>query len=311
MLEFTKITIEAGAVLKKYLQRKGQYACEFTFGNNMLWNVDGLLEYVIVDEILIYRLLYPDRTIYCIPDFHNRIKEILDRISADAECCGKDYFITCLNSGMMEQIKQVYPDRYGFDVDPAHSDYIYSVEKLASLSGKKLHKKKNHLNQFIRNQDFVYETVSGRNIADCRRMKEKWFENRLRVIEHEESAQEEKKSLLWERTAIDTAFDHFKEFDFTGGLIRIDGEVSAFTLGEPVNDEMFVVHFEKAFSDVNGLYTAINQQFVEHELLGRYRYVNREEDMGLEGLRQAKMSYYPEFIYEKWVAFPVTNSKRK
>lgn len=307
MLEFKKITIKDGTYLKSYLRNKGQYACEFTFGNNILWNMDGLLEYVIVEEVLIYRMMYPDKNVYCVPDFHGKTKELLDIIEADAESCSKGYCITCLNSHMVEEMKNVYPDKYGFSFDEAHSDYIYLAEKLATLSGKKLHKKKNHWNQFIRNQDFVYERISEENIKDCRKMKNVWCQKRLAELTDNAETSEERKSVIWESKAIDLALEHLDEFGFTGGLIRISGEVAAFTLGEPVNEDTFVVHFEKAFADVNGLYTAINKLFVENELLGKYEYVNREEDMGLPGLRQAKLSYYPEFLYEKWVAVPLYN----
>ena len=305
MLEFKKITINDGALLKPYLKSEKQYACEFAFGNNVLWNVDGLLEYVITDGMLIYRLMYPDKNVYCIPDFRGNVKQILDIIEADARDCNRPYCMTYLSNEMVEEIKNIYPDRFEFNFDDAHSDYIYSVEKLSSLSGKKLHKKKNHWNFFFKNYDYIYETISTENVEDCRKMKEKWFEMRFAAMESEGDSPEERNSLLWESKTIDTALNHFEEFEFTGGLIRVKGEVLAFTLGEPVNDETFVVHFEKAYADINGLYTTINQQFVEHELLGKYKYVNREEDMGLTGLRKAKMSYYPEFLYEKWVAVPV------
>lgn len=305
MLEFKKITIEDGTYLKLYLRNKGQYACEFTFGNNILWDTDGLLEYAVVEEVLIYRMIYPDKNVYCVPDFYGKTKRLLDILEEDAESCCRNYCITCLNSRMVEEMKEIYPDKYEFSFDEAHSDYIYLTEKLATLSGKKLHKKKNHWNQFIRNQDFVYEKISEENIEDCRKMKNAWCQKRLAELSDDEETSEERKSVIWESKAVDLALEHFDEFGFTGGLIRISGEAVAFTLGEPVNEDTFVVHFEKAFAHVNGLYTAINKLFVENELLGKYQYVNREEDMGLPGLRQAKLSYYPEFLYEKWMAVPV------
>ena len=91
----------------------------------------------------------------------------------------------------------------------------------------------------------------------------------------------------------------FEELHLTGGVLRIDGKVVAFTIGEPICEDTYVVHIEKAYADVQGAYTMINQQFVEHELLGKYRYVNREDDVGLEGLRKAKLSYKPVFLVEK------------
>lgn len=310
MLEFKNITIEDKALLAPYLKNAEQYACEFTFGNNVLWDVDKLLQYAVVDDLLIYRMQYDAQTVYCIPDFHGKICRTLELIQTDAKICDKPYCITCLNSVMAEQIKQIYPGSFTFSFDDAHSDYIYSVDKLAALSGKKLHKKKNHWNYFKKNYEYVYESMNAGNAKECRSMKEKWFKERFLSMESDGASKEERQSLLWENKTIDTALDNFEAFEFTGGVIRVDKEILAFTLGEPVNDETFVVHFEKAFASVNGLYTTINQQFVEHELLGKYCYVNREEDMGLPGLRKAKLSYYPEFLYEKWVAVPVGTELR-
>lgn len=305
MLEFKKICMEDKAIIKKYLKNERQYACEFTFGNNLLWDMEGLLEYVIVEDNLIYRMMYPDKSIYCVPDFHGRAKTFLDRIEADAGDCHRDYCITCLNKDMTEEMKNIYPDKFVYTFDAAHSDYIYLAEKLAALSGKKLHKKKNHWNYFVKNQEFVYEKITEKNAADCRKMKDIWCEKRLLQLPDAPETADERKSVLWESGAIDFALEHFEELGFTGGSIRIGGKIAAFTMGEPVNDRTFVVHFEKAYGEMNGLYTAINKLFVENELLGRYEYVNREEDMGIPGLRQAKLSYYPEFLYEKWVASPV------
>ena len=92
----------------------------------------------------------------------------------------------------------------------------------------------------------------------------------------------------------------FKELELIGGILRIDGEIVAFTMGEPMSDDTFVVHIEKAYADIQGAYPMINQQFVEHECAS-YKYINREEDTGSEGLRKAKLSYRPAFLVEKGI----------
>ena len=91
----------------------------------------------------------------------------------------------------------------------------------------------------------------------------------------------------------------YEELHLTGGLLRVGGEVAAFTLGTPANEDTFVVHVEKARNDIDAAYTMINQQFVIHEIVDKYKYVNREDDVGMEGLRRAKLSYQPEFLVEK------------
>ena len=114
-------------------------------------------------------------------------------------------------------------------------------------------------------------------------------------IEVAEDAKEQEAEII----VAEKSLMYFEELHFQGGLIRIDGEVVAFCVGERACRKTFIVHIEKAFADIQGAYPLINQQFVKNELLGKYEYVNREEDMGLEGLRKAKLSYHPAFLLEK------------
>ena len=115
----------------------------------------------------------------------------------------------------------------------------------------------------------------------------------------EESTSEYKEDLEDELKIITRVFENYDSLGFTGGLIRIDGKVVAYTMGEPLSDVMFCVHFEKAFADIRGAYPIINQQFVKNEL-GRYTYINREDDVGAANLRKAKLSYHPAFMIEKY-----------
>ena len=221
---------------------------------------------------------------------------MLDFIDNDADGC--PYKITCLSEGMKEEVQMARPELYRFMSDRGHSDYIYLLENLSFLKGKKYHKKKNHLNSFIKNNEFTYEAISSENIVECIDMKNRWLAAREVMSP----------SLGVESAAIEYALNNFEKFGFVGGLIRVGGVVKAFTLGERLLEDTFVTHFEKAEDDIRGLYTIINQQFAEKMLLGNYTYVNREEDMGIEGLRQAKMTYNPEMIYDKYVALRKTVS---
>lgn len=284
--------MEDGELLRKYLINDNNLSCEFSFGNNILWNPGERLEYQIVEDVLIYRMIYEEEIVYCTPDFKDRVQEFLDFVETDSKQTGKSFLISCLNEKMTEEIKAVSGNKYKFETNRAQSDYIYLVDSLAGLSGRKLHKKKNHLNYFLKNYEFTYEEINKNNAKECKDMKNRWMAGKEEV----------RGSLLVESGAIDTALDYFETFGFLGGLIRINGEVKAFTLGERLSRDTFVTHFEKAEENMNGLYTAINQQFAKNTLSGKYTYVNREDDMGLEGLRQAKLSYYPEMVYDKYVA---------
>lgn len=190
-----------------------------------------------------------------------------------------------------ERLEQWYPGRFQITYERDDADYIYESEKLATLSGKKLHGKRNHINKFKNTfgDRWSYEPMSVDNVEECFQMALDWRNDNGCNEDEEKNA---------EMCVTLNSLRLFQELELTGGVLRIDGKVVAFTMGEPVCSDTFVVHIEKAYADVPGAYPMINQQFVEHECMG-YRYVNREEDTGAEGLRKAKLSYRPAFLIEK------------
>ena len=189
------------------------------------------------------------------------------------------------------QLEEWYPGRFQIEDVRDDADYVYESEKLATLSGKKLHGKRNHINKFKATYEgrWSYEKMTRDNVEDCFQMALKW---------REENGCEEDSEKRSEMCVTLNSLRLLEELELTGGVLRIDDEVVAFTIGEPICKDTFVVHIEKAFADVQGAYPMINQQFVEHECMN-YRYINREEDTGSEGLRKAKLSYRPAFMVEK------------
>ena len=191
-----------------------------------------------------------------------------------------------------ELLEQIYPGRFAIRYYRDSADYVYETKKLISLSGKKYHGKKNHINKFKKlYPDWSYETISSENVEDCFQMALEWRRQNGCEDDEEKSA---------EMCVTLNALRLLEELKLRGGLIRAGGKVVAFSIGEPVCDDTMVVHIEKAYADLQGAYPMINQQFLEHEA-SQYRYVNREEDLGEEGLRQAKESYHPVFLVEKGV----------
>ena len=181
-----------------------------------------------------------------------------------------------------------------YSVPLGEGDFTDAVEKMASLSGKKYHSKRNHITFFKKtNPDWQFEPLTKDNIDECIALHAKWIENK----------DSDNEDYSFEFEAVLRAFEYFNELDFVGGLIRVNGEAVAFTMGEgQVNSSCFVTHFEKAPAEMRGAYPIICQEFTKNCLLGKYEYVNREEDLGIEGLRKAKQSYYPEIFLKKGVA---------
>ncbi len=181
----------------------------------------------------------------------------------------------------------------GFTVefDRDQSDYIYLAEDLIHLQGRKYHRKRNHIKQFKEKYTYEYLPLTPERISDCLRLQTDWCDLRqCEVIP----------GLYNESIAIQEALTHFETLGMKGGLILINGRVEAFTLGEPLNPETVVIHIEKANPSFDGLYPTLNQYFLEHHWTG-YRYVNREQDLGEEGLRKAKESYFPHHMVNKYI----------
>jgi hypothetical protein len=195
-----------------------------------------------------------------------------------------------------EGVAQIDSKTEGFvaELDRDQSDYIYLTQDLIQLQGRKYHRKRNHIKQFKEKYSYQYIPLTPEWISECLRLETAWCDLRQCEIIP---------GLVNESIAIKEAFNHFEALGVKGGTIQINGKVEAFTLGEPLNRETVVIHIEKANPAFDGLYTVINQAFLEHQWL-EYTYVNREQDLGEEGLRKAKESYFPHHMINKYRITP-------
>jgi hypothetical protein len=180
---------------------------------------------------------------------------------------------------------------------PELFDYLYEAEKMASFAGKKLHAKRNYVNRFTAAYpDYVFEPITESNISDCLLTDGLWLYAK---------DDDEFDNISGEVSALEACLINFCELNADGGLIRLSpgGTVIAFAIGERLSGDTFVTHFEKALTDIDGSYQIINRDFTRY-VLEKYpeiKYINREEDMGLENLRKAKRSYYPDIMEEKFL----------
>lgn len=197
-----------------------------------------------------------------------------------------------VNEEQRSKLIEWFPGEFEICPDRDSFDYVYSVEKLSTLRGKKLHGKRNHISRFMDDGDWHYERMTEETIAACRAMAREWIALRAEKWNDE---------MEQEMAVLEVAFSNFRELGLCGGVLYKGGRIVAFAIGEPLNEDTFVVHFEKAFPDLQGAYPMINQQFVLHEAQD-YSYVNREEDTGDQGLRKAKLSYYPDILLKKYKA---------
>lgn len=288
-LQWKKITLDDEKWVKEYYWKENTRSCENTFGNNILWSEHFDISYTILDGLLVF-LSQGDGHSVSFPMGEGNLRKAILDLEEYFRQKKQPFCMHLITKEQFEKLESIFPGRFQISYDRDDADYIYESEKLISLSGKKLHAKRNHINKFIEeNPDWTYERITSENKQDCIAMAEKW---------RELSGCKMGDSKCREVCVTIRALEMYERLEFIGGLIRVKGEVVAFSIGEPLSEDTFVVHIEKAYSDIQGAYPMINQQFVLHEAAG-YRYINREDDTGEEGLRKAKLSYYPAFLQEK------------
>ena len=293
MINFRKVELEDQKTYKSYMAQQQCRSCECTFANLYLWSRFYAVTATVENGMLLTKSEEGDYLSYGFPmGKPEYLKEAVDALYEYSKEKGCKFQIHNVTPEQFALLEEIYPGRFQIEYRRDYADYVYEAEKLAKLSGKKYHGKKNHTNKFKKlYPNWQYESLDDSNVEECFQMALKW-RNKNGCEEDPEKNSEMCVTL--------NSLRLYKELDLCGGVLRAEGNVVAFSIGEPVSDDTFVVHIEKAFADVPGAYPMINQQFVEHEVQG-FSYVNREEDMGEMGLRSAKESYHPIFMVEKGI----------
>lgn len=231
---------------------------------------------------------------YTFPLGKGDVAKALAEIEKDAKECGERLQFAFVTEEQKEVLENAMPARFCYSSDAGDSDYIYLRSELASLSGKAFHKKKNHFSKFVRTYpDYKYYEIGACNIYDAQKVADAWYYEHL---------QDEDASQLAEYKAIKEALENFEELGLIGGIIYVNDSPCAMTIASKINENTVDVHFEKAVGEyaLNGGYAAINKLFSEK--LDGVTWLNREEDIGIEGLRKAKLSYRPQIMLKKYSA---------
>lgn len=287
-MEFKPFRIEDKARIDSYfaVHHYEQIAC--TFNTLFLWQDAYQTSWAEQDGILFVRAGTGKDTFF-MPPFAKEEENFvhgLALIHEEYDKLGLPFRLKSASSWVTEQIERLVPGKYDFIEDRDNEEYIYRTEDMIRLPGKKLRMKKNHLNGFLRQYaDYQYEAITKENLEDAKAGIHDWF------LRHGDIEEEEQ--------AIKRCFDHWDALGVKGAVIRIYGKVEAFTNGDSINEKMAHIIFEKANPEIRGLYQAINRDFLMHEFADT-EFVNREEDLGLPGLREAKMGYHPDHLTEKY-----------
>ena len=285
MYRFNQPKIEDLNWLKDIIDESQPTSCDYALGNIIGWSSHYGAKVRQIDGCLVSKIDKND--LFGYPKGKNHIQALKTIMN--------EYEYPSFYGLVEEETKELnslYPSLYSFYESRDSFDYIYRVDELAKLEGKKYHSKRNHIAYFERNYSWNYEEINSDNISECIEMNNEWFELNY---------DKDPFGLENESEVLDLLFKNYERFGFKGGLLRIDGKVIAFTFGEELNKKTFNTHFEKAFSDIRGAYPMINMQFAFNSLTD-YEFVNREDDVGSEGLRKAKLSYHPFDLIKKYTA---------
>ena len=295
MIDFQPIKITDREQFDPILQTFGHRGCEYNFVNLYAW---GRQQAAMVEGNFCLFSQFSGQSVYPFPVGQNDPKPTIDALMADARERGIAFRITSLSREDCEYLQNTYPNMFHYHVVRSYFDYIYDINDLADLKGKKFQKKRNHANRFHQqNPQATTLPLSQETLPLIWQVFDAWYAGRQANDPHSD--------VYMERVAAKKALDHWQELELEGLVLMLGDRPVAATVASRLCPDTFDVHFEKALEDVDGAYPVINQEFARY-LRDKYpevQWLNREDDLGIEGLRKAKLSYQPARLVEKhWAA---------
>ena len=298
-IDFHPVTVADKPLFDYYMHSSEEQNCDFNFANIFCWCPIYHSEVAEVDGFMVIRFDNGGAKSYMQPIGSGDKAVILELLRQDAFEQRIPLRLYGLSAEWQEFLEENYPQEFAFDRQRALSDYIYRTEDLAQLQGRRYQPKRNHLNRFVAQYEWHTEPLSKQNIKDCIALYNKWLHSR-EVGEMERA----------EQLAIERAFENFEVLGLRGLVLYVDGRAAAFSYGTPITQKTFCTHIEKHDAEVERAATMINREMARM-LEGEYEFINREDDLGLEGLRFAKMSYYPSLLLDKISALHLTEEQRQ
>lgn len=286
MLEFRQLKLEDKIKFDQLLQGHNYYLCDLCFVDIFIWGQYSS-QIAFTEDFVFLKINMDNETVFLPPLGKGLLSDGVAMLKEYADAIGQTLTMVAVPLDIKNNLEAVYKDSIEITENRNKYNYIYTAQSLMTLKGKKLHSKRNHINKFLSvyGDSWSYEELNDENTGE-------FFSYHLDWCEINEG------NFLGETCAISAALKNRKALGLKGGVLRLQGKIVAVTMGSEFGDS-FIVHFEKADGSIQGVYQMINQQFAIHTF-ENIKYVNREEDLGIEGLRKAKLSYYPEFLAESY-----------
>lgn len=292
MLDFRKILPTEREVIHNNLSAVAGHGCEYSFVNLFLW-AEQTVAFFGATPLFFCR--YGEWTSYLFPQC-GELKEAVDALRDDARERGVRFRIFGATPSEAETLEALYPQRFVRRSMRDSYDYVYDIERLCDLRGRKLQAKRNHCNHFEQAYpDWRVRPLTKELLPRCIEFTQSWYEEHRDAHPYSDMSEE--------KAAMQKAFRYFDELQMEGIALETQDGIVAFSMGNRIREDTFDVNFEKAHPEINGAYPMVNREFARL-IRSRYpevRYLNREDDMGIEGLRRAKESYYPDLLLEKIV----------
>ena len=292
ILDFKEMSLEDKTLFDNFFNRPSLNLSEFTFTNLFVWSDYRKIKYSLYEDGLIIFAKLNNESYFFPPIGYENINDyaINDIFRKMLEYKMDSNFKIKIN-----RVPEVYVnslDKKFFNIveDRDNFDYVYSREELIQLKGRKFALKRNFVSNFFENYEFEYLQYSDKYYDGCLSLAKEW------LAKHNNST-----STQAEFNAIIKLLDNYSHFsNIRGAVLIIDSRVVAFAFGEKLNNDTFVIHFEKGNIDYIGIYQTINKLFIENEVDKNFLYINREQDLGIEGIRKAKESYNPVYLVKKY-----------
>lgn len=294
MIDFKPFSDMNRNTYESYFFAESKQCCELSYANLCMW---GEHQFAIVDGQCIILSIYQKKYRYHFPLGNGDKKNALRLLMQDAKERNIPCLISSITTENAKMLETLFPNQFYINFERDSYDYVYEIDKLADLKGRKYHRKRNHYNNFCKKfPDFYTVPITKKNISEIEIFVNTWYEDRLaESLEHDYEN---------EQQALQKCFVEYDQIGMEGLILYHQNQMLAFTMGSQMSLDTFDVHFEKGRWDVEGAYTAINCEFAKY-IRNKYpniKFLNREEDMGLEGLRKAKESYFPYDMIEKATA---------
>ena len=295
MIPFKTVTLCDKPWVDEIVFAENSPSADYNFGNIYIWDKHYRQLIARCGDRMLTKLRYAGHPAFVFPIGSGPLRPAVEALREFADSRGYPLVIRGITAEHREQLEAEFPGRFRFEPETKYFDYIYRAEKLATYAGKSMHGKKNHCTRFEAEHDWRFVPLTRERIPGCLDMIVVW---------NEENRDRLDPSIRYEHDALIRAFAAFEKLGLEGGVLYADDRIVGFSLGEMASSDTFDVHFEKAEIDMNGAYPMVCRELTrmlmeKHPAL---QYINREDDMGLDSLRQSKLSYKPEYLLEKYIA---------